>query len=63
MGTPRKYYAIYRRDTGELVADGTAADCAEQMGVSMSYVYSLISNARNGKRTEGKTYRLYEEDY
>lgn len=63
MGTLRKYYAIYRRDTGELVADGTAADCAEQMGVSMSYVYSLISNARNGKRTEGKTYRLYEEDY
>ena len=63
MGTPRKYYAIYRRDTGELVADGTATECAEQMGVSMSYVYSLISNARNGKRTEGKTYRLYEEDY
>ena len=63
MSTPRKYYAIYRRDTGELVADGTAADCAEQIGVSMSYVYSLISNARNGKRTEGKTYRLSAEDY
>ena len=63
MGKPRKYYAIYRRDTGELVADGTAADCAEQMGVSMKYIYSLICNVRNGKRPEGKTYRLYEEDY
>jgi len=64
-----RYYTIYRNKTDEIVAAGNMRECAIQLGVKPSSMYSIISKNNKGKR---KTYTIvfddsseddYEEEY
>lgn len=47
--TPWHWYAIYNAKTDELLATGTAEQCAKAMGFkSPSTIYQLLSRTRNG---------------
>ena len=50
------YYTVYKRKNDELVASGTAAECAEQMQVSLHTFYSIVTRVKNG------TNKKYEID-
>ena len=43
------YYTVYNAKTDEVVACGTARECAKQMKRSLSSFYCTISRNRSGK--------------
>ena len=42
------YYTVYLNETDEVVASGTAKECAAQMHKSVNGFHSLVSKNRNG---------------
>lgn len=55
-----KYYAVYLRETDELIASGTSAQCQKQMGLaSVHSFYSMVSRCKSGKNNK---YEIYEEE-
>ena len=42
------YYTVYLNETDEVVASGTAKECAVQMHKSVNGFHSLVSKNRNG---------------
>lgn len=56
---PRKRYAVYDKETGELVTKGTARACSEATGLSIDSVYQNAVGAANHPKyvVEG----LYDE--
>ena len=54
-----RYYTIYRNKTDEIVAAGNMRECATQLGVKPSSMYSIISKNNKGKR---KTYTIVFDD-
>lgn len=66
--TPRKricnaYYTVYLAATDEIVATGTARECAEQLGMAnvMSF-HSIASHTRAGQRSKYVFYVDKEDD-
>lgn len=43
------YYTVYLAETDEIVAFGSASECAKQMGKSILGFHSLVSKNRLGK--------------
>ena len=43
------YYTVYLAKTDEVVAYGTSAECAKQMGKTINGFHSLVSKNRSGK--------------
>jgi len=43
-----KEYRIYDKETGKLLASGTAEECAEVMCITPHSLYSLVSKTRSG---------------
>ena len=58
-GRPRKLYFVWREKTDELVACGTARECARDMGIQLPSFYSEVSRTRSGKHTY---YKIMVED-
>lgn len=54
-----KYYTVYRNGSDDVVAFGTAKECAEARGMTLRSFYSFISNTRSGRT---KTYTVISED-
>ena len=52
-----KYYTIYLAKTDEIVAFGSAQQCAKQLGTSLNCVRSLVCRVRQGKT------KKYDEIY
>ena len=44
-----RYYTIYNRKTEEVVAFGTAKECAQQMNRSLASFYCTVSRNKLGK--------------
>lgn len=42
-------YRVYLRATGELVADGSAYQCAKAMNLSLNGWYGVLSKTRSGR--------------
>jgi hypothetical protein len=60
---PQKYYALYRRKTDELVCCGSAAECAEQLGITKRLFYARAHKAATGKIKKWDVYiEPYDED-
>lgn len=59
----RKIYTLYLRENGEVVASGTAEECAKQMGIPESAFRMIISRTNRGiiKRYEAEI-RDYTEE-
>ena len=55
----RRYYALYRRGTDELVCSGTAKECAEALGILRTSFDSLVSKVKSGKN---KKWEVYVDD-
>ena len=55
-----KYYTVYKNKTDEIVAFGSAAECAEKLGITRDSFHSFVSNTRSGPT---KTYTVLVEDY
>ena len=56
-----KYYSVYSKKTDELLACGTSAECAEEMG--WSGLQTLHRVMTREKRTGKTGYRFYSEPY
>ena len=55
-----KYYAIYKRETDELLASGTAKECQQQMGFKTPQVfYCTVSRVYRGLSNK---YEVYVSD-
>lgn len=52
----RKIYTVYLTKNDEIVASGTAEECAKQMGMSKSVFRTTVSRAKTAKR---KKYEVY----
>lgn len=52
MWLMRFLYTVYLNKTDEVVACGTAAECAEQMNKSLNCFYSTVSKNRKGLRNK-----------
>ena len=44
-GGPRRCYSVYKAKTDELLAFGTAKECAKQLGINLASFYSAVSRA------------------
>ena len=55
----KKYYTVYRNGTDEVVAFGTAEECAKIRGITLDSFHSFVSNTRSGRT---KTYSVIVED-
>lgn len=57
----QKYYAVYLRETDELLASGTSAEVTKQLKLaSVKSFYSMVSRVRSGKN---KKYEILIEDW
>ncbi len=54
-----KYYTVYRNDTDEVVAFGTAKECADKRKMTVESFHSFVSNTRSGRT---KTYSVIVEE-
>ncbi len=54
-----KYYTVYRNGTDEVVAFGSAKECAAKRGITLDSFHSFVSNTRSGRT---KTYTVIVED-
>lgn len=59
MNRSKKYYAVYRRKTDELICCGSAAECAAAMGRSTDSFYCMVSRVGKGKN---RRYEIYKEN-
>ena len=57
---PFRYYTVWNAKTDELVADGTAAECAAIMGRSRTDFYTMVSRVKRGIN---KKYVVLVENY
>ena len=48
----KKYYTIYLKSTDEIVASGTASECASQMNKSLNCFHSTVSKTLKGKHNK-----------
>ena len=46
---PLKYYTVWNMKTDEMVASGTAQECAAIMGRSIADFYTMVMRVRKGK--------------
>lgn len=53
-----KYYTVYLNATDEIVASGTAKECAQKMKRSVESFYCSVGRTRSGKH---KKYTIIEE--
>lgn len=44
------YYTVYDRKTDEILASGTARECAYALDMTMGSFYTAIARTRNGER-------------
>ena len=59
----RKYYTVYRRKTDEILAYGTAKECAQQLGIRLDSFYCTVSRTPNRKKTKYEIFiDLVEEE-
>lgn len=59
-GSLMKYYTVYLRKTDEIIAFGTADECAAQLGLSgKNSFHCTASKSRNGKANK---YEIIVED-
>lgn len=58
----RKKYTIYLRKNDNIVASGTAEDCAKQMGTSIGSFYAIASRVKSGKTKKYEIYSYYDND-
>lgn len=56
---PQKMYYVYLRATDQLIAAGSARECANRMGVQLSSFYSIVSRSNHGVN---KKYEIYKEE-
>ena len=56
---PQKLYYVYLRATDQLVAVGSARECADRMGINLLSFYSAVSRTNQGKN---KKYEFYQEE-
>lgn len=56
---PKKRYTVYHRETGDLLASGSARECAEQLGIERGSFYNTVS--RLPKR-EAARYKIFVEE-
>ena len=54
------HYTVYLRRTDELVASGTAKECAAQLGMTTASFYDMEKRVRKGKQ---KKYEILKEPY
>ena len=54
------YYTVYREKDDEIIAWGTANECAIKMGIKVSSFYYAVSRQRSGRCTHPK-YRINVE--
>lgn len=54
-----KYYTVYLNSTDEIVAAGTARECAKKMNRSVESFYCSVGRTRSGKH---KKYTIIEEN-
>lgn len=57
-----KYYTVYLRKTDELVAAGTARDCAKALNKSLNGFHSMVSKNLTGKHKKYEIIVLDAED-
>ena len=50
MNKANSFYTVYLRKTDEIVASGTAVECAAKMNKSVNCFYSLVSKNTKGKQ-------------
>jgi hypothetical protein len=60
--TGKKIYAVYLRKNDELVAFGTADECADRMGMTPGIFRTTISRAINGKTKKYEVCAYTEEE-
>jgi hypothetical protein len=60
----KKIYTLYLRENGEIVASGTAEECAKQMDISDTTFRTIISRTNRGiiKRYEAEIRDCAEEE-
>lgn len=60
---PRKYYAVYLKKTDEIICSGTAAECAEALGIGVRAFYVRACKALTGRTTKWEVYvEPFQED-
>lgn len=61
----KKTYTLYLRENGEIVASGTAEECAKQMGITEMSFRTIVSRAIREitKKYEAETHDCNEEDW
>lgn len=47
---PQKLYSVYLRKTDELVAFGTARECAARLGMTLLSFYSTVTRSQSGQQ-------------
>lgn len=53
------YYEVYRSDSGELVAKGTARECRKQLGcASVDSFYTIVGQSLKGKYNKYKVVKM-----
>lgn len=57
-----RWYVVYLADTDEVVANGTALECAEQLKRSLNGFYCLISQTRSGRIKKYVVVTLEDEE-
>lgn len=56
---PRKLYSVYLRKTDEIVAFGTARECAARLGMTLSSFYPTVSRSQSGQQ---RKYEIISEE-
>lgn len=54
------YYTVYNERNDEIIASGSAQECAERLGIKVSSFYYAISRQRSG-RTKKPRYYIEKE--
>lgn len=57
---PLKYYTVYDNKTDEIVASGSAQECADALGIKKSSFYYAWSRQKTGRVIKGKYHILVE---
>ena len=52
--TPLKYYTVYDRKTEQVVAFGSAQECADRLGIKIGSFYYAWSRQKTGRVKAGK---------
>lgn len=59
IGRPHKLYTIYKKNSDELLAFGSAKECADRLGMKIDSFYSAVTRARKGQREK---YNIFVEE-